>query len=487
MSAAVLAAMAICYWGVGGLTAKGYAFVPYFAWDFFNHISVCAEVSRQMPPQNSYFAGQPLHYYWFFHVWPAALVNLAGVSAREAFVLSLPGTALLFVGALTGLIWSYEPAIRPRYLALGLGLFAYSYIGALYVAKTAASFLFESMSRYVNVDYSFISHSWFRDFLYEPHAATALSLLALVIYLNNRPFSPISSLLAGLFLGTVAVTDIVVGMCSLAWFGTKSLWPFLRDSKAHGHILLSSSATLAVIAGGFALQVFPPGSGVLRPGLHPAIKYGPIYLLIDLGPQFLFGAAGLYLCIRRGLDTRFQSMTLLLALSLALAFFVTVDIEPNHMIRKAIKVVELALLVFAAPACSRLLDLPARHWLRGAGALAILAGFITLCTDVYQYIDLEAERRPMTHYLSPEKMEVLNWIRTHTPNDAAVQLLDEVRPGQVLLSSGYLINAEFDTSIPGIAEAPNVVRELEVDQNHPRCREADGGAPSNSRAGLHSA
>ena len=108
MSAAVLAAMAICYWGVGGLTAKGYAFVPYFAWDFFNHISVCAEVSRQMPPQNSYFAGQPLHYYWFFHAWPAALINLAGVSAREAFVLSLPGTVLLFVGAFTGLIWSYE-------------------------------------------------------------------------------------------------------------------------------------------------------------------------------------------------------------------------------------------------------------------------------------------------------------------------------------------------------------------------------------------
>ena len=232
------------------------------------------------------------------------------------------------------------------------------------MAKTAVSHLFESMSRYVNVDYSFISHSWFRDFLYEPHAATALSLLALVIYLNNRPATPISSLLAGLFLGTVAVTDIVVGMCSLTWFGTKSLWPFLRDSKAAVTFSFPPWRLWRSSLVGFALQVFPPGSGVLRPGLHPAIKYGPIYLLIDLGPLFLFGAAGLYLCLRRGLDTRFQSMTLLLALSLMLAFFVTVDIEPNHMIRKAIKVVELALVVFAAPACSRLLDLPARHWLR---------------------------------------------------------------------------------------------------------------------------
>jgi hypothetical protein len=453
MSSAVLLAMAISYWGVGGLTAKGYAFVPYFAWDFFNHVGICGEVSRQIPPQNPYFAGQPLHYYWFYHVWPAAMVNLADVSAREAFVLSLPPTALLFVGTLSALIWSYEPKFRPRYLAIGLGLFAYSYIGTLYVAKSLALQLFQSMSRYANIDYSFMSHSWFRDFLYEPHAATALSLLAFVIYLTNRSAAaPGLSLLSGLILGTIAVSDIVVGMNALMWFGAKSLWPFLRDNRIRAHILLAGSVSLAVILGAFALHVFPPGSGVLRLGLHPAAKYGPIYLLLDLGPLFLFGAVGLFLCLRRGLNASLGSMALLLGLALLLAFSLTVDIEPNHMIRKSIKVVELALVVFAAVACSHYLDLRSRHWLRVAGAIAILAGSVTLGTDVFQYVDLKSERRPVTVYISPDKMEVLNWIRTNTPKDAVVQRLDEVRPGQALLSTGYLINAEFDNSIPGVAE-----------------------------------
>jgi hypothetical protein len=452
VSAAVLVAMAISYWRVGAETEKGYAFAPYFSLDFFNHIGVTAEVAREVPPQSPYFAGEHLHYYWFFHLWPAAIMNLAGVSAREGFVLSLPGTALVFVGALAALISSYEPKLRPRYLAVGLGVLAFSYIGLLFVAKQVASHWFASVSRYANVDYSFLSHSWFRDFLYEPHAATAVSLLAFVIYLNNRPATRVSSVVAGLILGSVAVTDVVVGMSSLAWFGAKSIWPFLRDSRERGLILLSGLACLAVVAGGFALDVFPRGSGVMQLSLHPAAKYGPIYLLLDLGPLFLFGAVGLYLCLRRGLDASLRSIALLLTVALGLAFLLNVEIEPNHMIRKSIKVVELALVVFAALACSRYVDLPHRHWLRIGGGIAILAGFVTLCTDLIQYVDLDLERRPGTLYMSSDKKAVLDWLRTHTQKDAIVQLLDEVRPGQELLSTGYVVNAEFDNSIPGLAE-----------------------------------
>ena len=359
MSSAVLLAMAFSYWGVGRLTAKGYAYVPHFGWDFFNHVACSAELSRQIPPQNPYFAGQPLHYYWSYHLWPAAIINLAGVTAREALELTLPPTALLFVGALTGLVYSYEPKLRPRYLAIGLGLFAYSYLGALYVARNLASHLFRSLSNYVNIDYSFMSHSWFRDFLYEPHAATALSLLAFLIYLTNRVAGgPGVSVLSGLVLGTIAITDILVGMIAFAWFGTWSLWPFLKRSESRSHIVLAALVSLAVILSAFGLHVFPARSGALRLGLHPAAKYGPIYLLIELGPLSIFGAVGLYGCRRRGLDASMRSMLLLLVLALLLAFTLIIDIEPNHVIRKSIKVVELALVVFATVACSLYLDLP---------------------------------------------------------------------------------------------------------------------------------
>ncbi len=43
-------------------------------------------------PENPYFAGQTLHYYWFYHLWPAAIIDLSGVTARSAVALTLPAT-----------------------------------------------------------------------------------------------------------------------------------------------------------------------------------------------------------------------------------------------------------------------------------------------------------------------------------------------------------------------------------------------------------
>ena len=97
LNSGVLLSMAIPFWGVAHLSSKGFAFVPYFQWDFFNHLACTAELVRSVPPQNPYFAGETLHYYWFFHLWPAAVVNLSGITAREAFVQTLPPTVLLFV------------------------------------------------------------------------------------------------------------------------------------------------------------------------------------------------------------------------------------------------------------------------------------------------------------------------------------------------------------------------------------------------------
>ena len=63
LNAAVLLAMTVAYWGVGRLTSRGFAFVPYFGLDFFCHAACAAALARQFPPENPYFAGQTLHYY----------------------------------------------------------------------------------------------------------------------------------------------------------------------------------------------------------------------------------------------------------------------------------------------------------------------------------------------------------------------------------------------------------------------------------------
>ena len=400
MSSAVLLAMAISYWGVGRLTEKGYAFVPNFGWDLFNHIACGAELARRFPPENPYFAGQRLHYYWFYHLWPAALINLSGVTARDAVVLTLPPTALLFAGALTCLVRSYVPKTVPRFLAIGLGLFAYSYIGIFYIIRTLAPHLFASIFRLVNTNYSFfsfLSHSWFRDFLYEPHAVTSLTCLAFLVYLDKIPKTGArlrSALLAGLVLGVIVITDLFVGMIGLLWFAATNLRRFVGNNENRPPILLESLVALVVILGAFALQLFPAPSGALRPGIHPMAKYAPIYLLVELGPIFVFGVVGLYLTLRRGRIASSFSLLILLAIALVIAFTLTVDLNVNQVIRKSIKVVQIPLVVFSAVAFDAFLDLPSRHWIRLTGVLAILAGFLTIVTDIFQYVDVEAKKRP---------------------------------------------------------------------------------------------
>jgi hypothetical protein len=448
LNSAVLLAMAFPFWGAGHLTSKGYAFVPHFDEDYFNHIAYTAELARSLPPQNPYFAGQTLHYYWFYHLWPAAVVNLSGATARDALVLTLPSAVLLFVGALTCLVRFYMPKSSPRHLAIGLGFFAFSYIGIFYIVRLNFVYLNNYIGRFININYSYLSHSWFRDCLYEPHAVTAITFLLFLFYLRNITTTRSalgSSLLSGLVLGIIIMTDLFIGMIGLIWFVTANVRPFLRGNEGRAHIVLSSLVSIVVILSAFGLQLFPARGGALRLGIHPMAKFAPIYLLVELGPLFAFGAVGLYLSLRQGRIPFFHSMLLLLAIALFLCFTVVIPLEPNQVIRKAIKVVQVPLVVFTSVACSVYLDLPSRHWFRLAGVPVILAGFLTLCTDIFQYVDIETERSPATTYISLSKMQALEWIRNHTASDAIVQLLDEVRPER-----GYA--GTLDLSIPALGE-----------------------------------
>jgi hypothetical protein len=177
-------------------------------------------------------------------------------------------------------------------------------------------------------------------------------------------------------------------------------------------------------------------------------KIAPLYLVIELGPMFLFGAAGLYLALRNRRTSSYEMLLVLLS-ALFIAFLVMTPLEPNVVIRKGIKVLQIPLVVFASFACAAYLDLPRRHWLRVAGTAAIIAGFSTLCTDVLRYVDLDTDRPPSNTYISEDRMSALEYIRTHTAPDAIVQSSDEVRPER---SYEGKQNWEVEISIPALGE-----------------------------------
>ena len=448
LNAAVLLAMALPVWGAGHLTPKGFAFVPHFDLDFFNHIATTAEIAYCLPPQNPYFAGQTLHYYWFYHLWPASVIGLSGVTARDALLLSVPATVFLFVAAL---IITTGVGIRtslPRYLAVALGLFAYSYIGVVFVMGAVMRVLVQKQADKIFGNYSYLSHSWIRDFLYEPHAVTAVTLLVFLFYVTNDPKTQrglIPSLVSGLILGVIPITDSFIGLIALLWFALMKLGPFLRKEESRVNITASFMVALGLILMAFRLQILPVRGDAFRFAIHPMAKIAPVYLLVEHGPLFVFAVVGFFCRFHPSAVPFRRSCLLLLGVALFLGFSVLVPLEPNIVIRKGIKAAQFPFVILASFAFSRYLDLPSRHWIRLAGIPVVIAGCVTLCTDIYQYTDLESERTPPTTYISPDKMRSLDWIRNRTPRDAIVQLLDEVRPERSYADT-------LDLSIPALGE-----------------------------------
>lgn len=417
--------MAVAYAAVGRPTEDGFAFAPYFDRDYMNHLAVTAELSRDVPPQNPYFAGERLHYYWGFHLWPAAVKSLTGVSARDALTASLLPTVGLFVAAVV--LWArrYLDNRIARFAAVALGLFAFSYIGMLLLAKLTLPTIFERLPVVSSRSFSFLSHSWFRDFLYEPHAVTAMTLLLAVLAITDSGAAlcrPGAGALIGLAFGAMLVTDAFIGAVGLLYFTLTNLPAFVRESSTRLPLLLAAGITLAVLGAAVTLEIFPVGSGTVTLAVHPMLKVAPAYLLIELGPLFVLGLFGAALAFLRSGLRPLRHLVGLLVLALAVGFILNAPVEPNIVIRKSLKVAQLPLVVLAGAAISAAWLSRRRVLWATAGAIVLLPGLVTLTTDVLLYHDLIEGRSDATTYVSRDEMEMLAWVRSKIPPEAVLQM-----------------------------------------------------------------
>ena len=466
LAAGVFLAVAVAFAGVGRSRPDGFAFVPYFDRDYLNHVALTAELARSIPPQNPYFAGELLHSYWLYHIYPAAIVALTGVPATEAIDVALIPTVGLFVAAV--FLWA-RPLSRAggsAFAAVAVALFAYSYVGVLLVIKLLMPDLARHIPLVSHADYSFLSHSWFRDFLYEPHAVTCLSLLLLVLT-STRSGAALRDLrtatLTGFILGVMLVTDAFIGLTGLLWFATAHLATFLRDPAVRRRLLAAAAGTVVVLGTAVAGGIFPGGSRSLKLALHPVAKLAPAYLLVELGPLFILGAVGVVLYRRQALS-HLRPALLLLCIALALAFLLKVPAEPNIALRKAIKVAQVPLIAFAAITMAALTYPPRRALTSGAVGLVVLSGVITLATDLAQYLDLVKNRRPPTTYVTRDEMEMLRWVRDVTPRTAVLQVLNPERifgEGTELLVPGLGQRRTFygNDEMPAMFQVPSALLE----------------------------
>jgi hypothetical protein len=216
---------------------------------------------------------------------------------------------------------------------------------------------------------------------------------------------------------------------ALSWYAGRHLLRWLFGTSGELRFVWSVAVAGMVLLGSGALAMFPLTGGLVTLGLHPVAKLAPLYLLVDLGPLFVFAVAGVVVLVAEGRLARRSAIIGLLVPALVLSFLLAVPLDPNTPLRKGLKIAQLALVVLAADAWSVLPRWRHRRTLMAAGALALLAGVTTLATDLVQYVDVTG-RPDRTTYLTPAEVQALDWIRTRTPRDAVFQVLDEARPGR---------------------------------------------------------
>ncbi|WP_231749961.1 hypothetical protein [Tautonia plasticadhaerens] len=451
IATATILLMAIPYARVGGMVNNGFSFVPYFNKDFFQHAGVVSELTRSLPPSNPFFAGERLHYYWLSHLWPASLACLTGGTARDALVSVVPPNAFLFVCCLTALIRRFVPVSGGARLAVGIALFAPSYISLVYLTKLMAPAVFRLLPNASSLEYSGISHSWFRDLLYEPHAVTAMTMVVAAMMIDHADCGRTSTrvaLLTGALLGLTALTDSFIGLIGAGWFACSRLRLLISD---HSRVAWASTtagllAWAAPIAAGMAAGILPVGGrSPMTIAPHLLLKYAPAYLLVELGPLLIFGAVGTVVLVRRLGPGRVAPLAWLGLVSIVFMFFASARMDPDIALRKGLKTLQIPLVVAAGASCAAFLETGRSARLRGAGVLAISLGALTIATDMHHYLDLSSRRVPSPTVVGFEEMRMYDWIRKHTGRSDVFQLVDVVRPGRSFQSTQ-------DLQLPALAE-----------------------------------
>jgi hypothetical protein len=395
-------------------------------------VAIVAELSRAVPPQNIYFVGEPLHYYWLSHLWPGSLAVVADAPAQAVLSATLPLTVTLFVAALFLVVKRFVRETRASVLAVLIALIAFSYLGWLFLAVQIVPGIATLLPNSSPVGYSFLSHSWFRDFLYEPHAVTAVTFALMLLFLDDASRLPTSwtytsAVSLGLMAGGVLLSDSFLGLLMAGWLTLRCGHRVMVRPAALPGACLAMATLAAFFVLGFMLRMFPSGGGSLTLGVHTMAKVAPVYYVGETGPLFIIGMMGLYRAWREKVVGRFVPVLVLLVLAMALSFTVHVPIEPDIALRKALKILQVTLVVLVGFCLTR------GYWkgyVRVGMAATAAAGLVTLFTDLHQYSDLSRSGFPPPTLVADDEMRVYRWMRKDIPPGSAFQMLDQVRPGR---------------------------------------------------------
>ena len=198
----------------------------YFTADFVWHAALTSEIAKfSMPPRNPYLARQPIHYYWTYYLFPAAVSEAGPAPVRDVQLclkVNALMTGLLLMSAVFLAAWTVVGRAIPSAVGTALALVASSAEGIFQTYKLWARGVPLSELRNWNIDAvtawpPFGGHridGLQRCLWYVPQhsMAYALGIIALVVAAAGGSTAPLAAIaLGGVALGCSVAFNPLVG------------------------------------------------------------------------------------------------------------------------------------------------------------------------------------------------------------------------------------------------------------------------------------
>jgi hypothetical protein len=437
---------------VGKPVPGGVAYRSYFTADYVWRRAVVAEIAKgDFLPRNPYYVGDAMHYYWLPHMLSSVeyravkgrvdldqLLLMRSVFIDVFFVALLYGFARLFVGP-----WAAAAGIAAV-------TFCSSFEGLCAILVYNRDGVPLSQLRNLNID---AVSRWFyegmpidgmpRLLLYQPHhqVGYAMGLLGLsAVGLRSRRSDAGAFGAAGVLLG---LSTLVSSFAGLMFTGAAALLEavsVLRTQEWRRGMVHAVAAAIPLgvtVALVLLFQYVDSAGSVIQFGLNPMSTHQiPWVTFISIGPVILIGAAGAYVAWQHQRD----DVLLIAALVVTcIVFYFLIDVRDHQNVYVGWRVGHL--LFMTTPVLFAILfdhikrlDASSRNLAIAAVTAILLAALPTTVIDLYNTQDTDnRNERPGGHWttvMTPEDLQLFDWLQANTPADAIVQVDPRARDNE---------------------------------------------------------
>lgn len=436
---------------MGRETPLGYAFYGSLASDSLRNLAIIAELSKgEIPPQNPYFSGETLHYYWLSFLAPAIIYKILG---KDVSLQNLLTWHTLFAGSFFLIIFfSTLRLYTRRVFFLGFGMFlvllAANYKG-FYLWWTFPGDTRDFLDQVLHYEIEASAlRIWrvalmglYRYLLLAPQHLFALAffLMGWTIYLAPVFSSPVRTnfkltspwvsghagihMLVSFVMGALFGYSGFIGLAALLWYGGYLfISALINKETVRGNLigfLVAVGVLFIPLLAFYGLEKVVPGRGNLYFDINETFlaNLTGIFLL-NLGPGFVLGTLGIPIMLWMLKIRAFPNLWLMI---ICFLLFTGVVIQNFWEVTTKSSLILLLNLAFFSVF---FLDTLCNRFRRSGIIVSLLAVFLclpaVLTVLLDAYIHTRSTSPKYTEFVSPEDMKALLWIRGNLPEQSRI-------------------------------------------------------------------